>query len=157
MRKKQTTCKYGHPYSGNNLGIYGTTGKRYCRECRRRDHRGWWKRKNPNPRPVGAPPKLMPIQRPRLKLPDHPLAYSGGYVITSRKILYDKIGPGPHSCHWCKRSIDWIVMIKGKTRMGIVGDHLDNNWRNNSPENLVPACQRCNGTRWRHKSKFILP
>lgn len=75
----------------------------------------------------------------------HLLCTKSGYVMEHRKILYDSIGAGPHSCYWCRSPIDWNV---GKCVMGsLVPDHLDGDKKNNSLNNLVPACNRCNATR----------
>lgn len=72
---------------------------------------------------------------------DHPLAIADGTVFEHRKVLYDKIGPGPHMCHWrCGRMLSW----DGGPQLGICVDHLDNNRLNNDPENLVPSCRREN-------------
>lgn len=35
----------------------------------------------------------------------------------------------------------------GPRRGALVTDHLDGNTLNNNPDNLVPSCQPCNGTR----------
>jgi hypothetical protein len=35
MRKKLDFCKRGHPYSGENLYVNPTNGRRTCRECQR--------------------------------------------------------------------------------------------------------------------------
>lgn len=68
---------------------------------------------------------------------DHPLAHRGN-VAEHRKVLYDKIGPGPHPCHWkCGKILQW-------DRWHLVSDHLDGDTFNNNPDNLVPSCQGCN-------------
>lgn len=75
---------------------------------------------------------------------DHPLASAAGSLLEHRKVLYDKIGPGPHECHWnyfsrCgETSLEW-----GGTR-GVQADHLDGDRLNNDPENVVPSCLACN-------------
>lgn len=70
---------------------------------------------------------------------DHPLANGEGMVAEHRKVLFDKIGPGPHLCHWgCGRELDWGGCG------GIQADHLDGIKDNNDPKNLVPSCQSCN-------------
>jgi len=56
-----------------------------------------------------------------------------------RWVLLDKIGPGPHACHWCAKPLTWT----GRPDH-ITADHLDRNTHNNRPENLVPACHGCN-------------
>ena len=83
-----------------------------------------------------------------LRMKDHPLANRDGVVQEHRIILYDKIGPGTHRCHWCKVKIKWAPG-KGPRRGAIVTDHLDNNGKNNKPKNLVPSCNSCN--MWRSK------
>ena len=73
---------------------------------------------------------------------NHPLAAPDGKLYEHRKVLYDKIGPGPHLCHWgCGKLLDW----GGK--QGICADHLDGDRLNNTPENIVPSCMSCNRER----------
>ena len=83
----------------------------------------------------------------------HPLAGPGkrGEVLEHRKVLYDLIGPGPHPCHWCGRSLEW-----GGVR-GINVDHLNDVKDDNRPENLVPSCLNCNGRRGKppKQAKYI--
>lgn len=69
---------------------------------------------------------------------DHPLSCHNGEVKEHRKVLYDKIGPGQHSCYLCGREMEW-----GQ----IVVDHLDEDKLNNDPANLEPACRHCNWNR----------
>lgn len=80
----------------------------------------------------------------RMKLIDHPLSKTNGLVSVSRRNLYDTIGDGPHTCHWCQCLIDW------KQDLGnglITADHLDGNPDNNAPENLVAGCHACSSSR----------
>ena len=76
---------------------------------------------------------------------EHPLA-RGGRLYDHRRVLYDKIGPGPHRCYWqplsgCKTSLlEWD---------DIHVDHIDNDVTNNAPENLVASCNVCNRSRSR--------
>jgi hypothetical protein len=93
----------------------------------------------------GQPAKGCHVERKRYrKLTgqyDHPLAV-GGRIYEHRKVLYDKIGPGPHLCHWrCGRLVNW-----GGTK-GLHTDHVDGVRTNNDPDNLVPACPSCNKLR----------
>lgn len=78
------------------------------------------------------------------KRPGHPVAHADGRVRTHRANLYDKIGPGPHSCAWCGTEIDWYALDFSKQ---LVADHVDQDTWNNEPANLVPACNRCNLSR----------
>lgn len=72
----------------------------------------------------------------------HPLADEDGKVYEHRKVLYDKIGPGPHECHWgCGKLLDWGGVE------GVCVDHLDGDKENNSEKNLVPSCLPCNWSR----------
>lgn len=72
--------------------------------------------------------------------PDHPTAARGGLVYVHRAVLYDKLGPGAHPCHYCGRLVVW-----GDT---LCGDHLDGDKANNDPANLAPCCHGCNTKAW---------
>lgn len=84
---------------------------------------------------------------------DHPLARKSGVILEHRKNLFDKIGWGPHKCHWCKTKIQWRIgdtRYKGNSQRGILYvDHLDGDKRNNHQVNLVPSCVSCNLLRGR--------
>jgi hypothetical protein len=84
-----------------------------------------------------------------IKIPNHPLANIRGMVRYHRAVLYEKIGPGSHPCHWCGRAVEWTVQIRGLKPGMLVADHLDEDITNNDPRNLVPACGGCNGLRKR--------
>ena len=73
----------------------------------------------------------------------HPLAFAHGGVLEHRAVLYDAIGPGAHSCHWCRCTVDWGVSFPG----ALVVDHLDADRLNNDLANLVASCQPCNSSR----------
>lgn len=77
-------------------------------------------------------------------LPDHPLAGKNGNVYEHRAVLYDKLGQGPHPCHWCDTELDWLP--KG-TPGALQVDHLNGIGDDNRPENLVPSCASCNTAR----------
>jgi hypothetical protein len=81
-----------------------------------------------------------------IRAPQHPLATSWGTVLEHRKVLYDRIGGGPHPCHWCGKRLTWQVR-QGGGGSTLTVDHLDNNPANNRLTNLVPCCTRCNITR----------
>lgn len=82
---------------------------------------------------------------------DHPLATSGHVVLGHRKVLFEKIGQGPHPCHWNDRYGCGQVALSwgGLGGDSLCVDHLDNNPLNNDPANLVPCCTGCNVTRGR--------
>ncbi len=73
-----------------------------------------------------------------LKWPDHPLANGVGNIDEHRAVLYDAIGPGPHTCYWCGVEIQWPEAV---------ADHLNENKADNRIENLVLTCNECNRAR----------
>lgn len=77
--------------------------------------------------------------------PDHPIATSNGLVTVHRKVLYDKIGPGWHLCHWCHQPVSWSSTVPAFAR--ITADHLDNDKSNDDPSNLAATCMACNRAR----------
>lgn len=76
--------------------------------------------------------------------PGHPLARAQDKVYEHRVVLYERIGPGPHRCNWCARTVDWEPTDEVAL---LVADHLDGDGLNNAPENLVPSCIPCNAAR----------
>jgi hypothetical protein len=76
--------------------------------------------------------------------PAHPLADDQGLIYEHRRVLFEAIGIGPHSCHWCKATVSWLGH-GGQLRL--VVDHLDDRKANNDLANLVPSCHRCNSAR----------
>lgn len=80
---------------------------------------------------------------------DHPVAPPGGIVAVARIVLYKKIGPGEHPCHWCGTTLRWIAGGGPGTPGSLLADHLDWNRNNDDPANLVPSCHSCNGHRRR--------
>jgi hypothetical protein len=83
----------------------------------------------------------------------HPLASRNGEVKEHRAILYDRIGPGVHHCHWCDRLIEWLSSDRSTD---LCVDHLDDNKVNNDPENLVPSCFLCNWNRTEKRTASLL-
>lgn len=77
--------------------------------------------------------------------PSHPLARAQGKVFEHRVVLFERIGPGSHLCHWCGRRLDWEPTDESSALL--VADHLDGDGLNNQPTNLVPSCIPCNATR----------
>lgn len=74
--------------------------------------------------------------------PDHPLRKSGPRVYEHRVVFYEANGEGPFRCHVCGAVVTWDDMHV---------DHLNDNVKDNRPENLAPACPNCN--QWRGKDK----
>lgn len=74
----------------------------------------------------------------------HPLADKRGRVRLHRLVLWDRLGPGAHPCHWCGQELHWRPT---PDQVALVGDHVDANPTNNAAENIVAACQPCNATR----------
>lgn len=68
----------------------------------------------------------------------HPLAGKNGVVREHRAVAYDEYGEGPHPCHWCGKPLEWSE---------ICVDHLNGVKADNRPDNLVPSCNGCNGSR----------
>lgn len=81
--------------------------------------------------------------------PTHPLAGKTGRVSEARAILFNKIGFGPHPCHWCQILVDWSIGHTGYRVGDLITDHIDNNPFNDQLSNLVPSCGPCNGVRSR--------
>jgi hypothetical protein len=78
----------------------------------------------------------------------HPLAGKMGNLPEHRKVLYEKIGSGPHPCHWHPVSgCGQLNLQWGNGIDGIFADHLDEDRLNNDPHNLVPSCHKCNWDR----------
>jgi len=94
--------------------------------------------------------KLIWATRPRgesytkLYLPGHPLADARDAVGEHRAVLYAKLGPGQHPCHWCKALLEWRPVGAAQRSGSIKVDHLDGDPRNNDPTNLVASCNGCN-------------
>lgn len=72
-------------------------------------------------------------------MPGHQLADSKGTVYEHRLVLFNRIGAGPHGCHWCGTQVDWSD--------GLEADHLNNRRDDNRSANLVPSCHGCNTRR----------
>lgn len=79
-----------------------------------------------------------------ITLRDHPIATPSGRSYEHRFVLYEEIGPGWHSCHWCSRPVTWDQRT-GPDALEV--DHLNEVRDDNRIENLVASCGRCNGAR----------
>lgn len=84
-------------------------------------------------------PRATKQQYRRITLPGHPLADNTGRLLLHRYVLFEKIGYGPHLCHWCSTPVNW-----GRARGTLQPDHVDGDGLNNDPANLVPSCPPCN-------------
>lgn len=71
---------------------------------------------------------------------DHQLS-RGGRTLLHRIVLWEAIGPGPHTCRWCDRVVLWTY---GLPEDALVVDHVDRDTTNNARSNLVPSCSPCN-------------
>jgi hypothetical protein len=85
----------------------------------------------------------------QISAPGHPLISPTARQVIHlhRAVLYDKIGPGPHPCHWCGESVNWAITTldtPDRFKGVLVVDHLDNTDSNNDPSNLAPSCHSCN-------------
>jgi len=102
--------------------------------------------------------KVAKTARNRLrKLSEHPLAPPSGIVAVSRMVLFEKIGAGSHSCHWCGSRITWRVRnTTNLNKDDLVADHLNWDRTDDSPENLVPSCPVCNAHRTRANDQRLI-
>lgn len=98
---------------------------------------------------VQAKPQAIKTGTPRTYrtkyVPMHPLAGSNGKAYEHRVILFDSIGAGVHSCHWCGTQLEWLLP-KGSARNLLV-DHVNEDKGDNRITNLVPCCGSCNSAR----------
>lgn len=90
------------------------------------------------------------------RVPGHPIAPPSGTVAVARLVLYEKIGPGEHPCHWCGALVKWIAGGHVGTPGSLMADHLDWDRANDAPENLVPSCNHCNAHRTAHGGRAPL-
>jgi hypothetical protein len=82
----------------------------------------------------------------RVTVKGHPIADANGKSYAHRIALYKAIGQGPHRCHWCEwDGLEWGL---DKDPNNLIVDHLDTNYKNDRPENLVPTHKWCNDNKW---------
>lgn len=84
-------------------------------------------------------------RRSIMRDPSHPLATSRGYVLRSRLVLYNAIGPGPHPCALCDTPLEW--RLRSPRHGDLCVDHIDEDVTNDTLGNLRPTCVTCNATR----------
>lgn len=73
-----------------------------------------------------------------VKMPEHPLCQSSGWIFEHRMVAYTKYGAGQQECHWCGIRMPWDQMVV---------DHMNNVKSDNRPDNLVVTCNTCNRSR----------
>jgi hypothetical protein len=72
----------------------------------------------------------------------HFLARGSSHAYEHRVVYHKAHGDGPFPCYWCQSSVAWDDLHI---------DHLDDNKKNNSTDNLVASCAVCNQKRGQHK------
>jgi hypothetical protein len=80
------------------------------------------------------------------RAPGHPVTGKSAITFLHRILLYDKIGGGLHSCHYCHTPLAWqheLQRFPVGTKKLLV-DHVNNNPSDNADGNLVPCCHACN-------------
>ena len=76
----------------------------------------------------------------------HPAANPCGITGHHRIVLWDKLNGQDVPCHWCGNEVSWSKTYPNDLD-ALVVDHVNLDKHDNSPENLVPSCQRCNMSR----------
>lgn len=147
---KYIPCEYCGEDFKSPITLAGKTTRKFC--CMSCCTKNSW-----------ATGKITPMERKglwELKSPyrglvisGHPIGDKNGRIPEHRFVLFNKIGMGPHKCHWCSRDVVWGLDRKDPSRL--VVDHLDNQKMNNAPENLVASCQHCNIRRAHFKNLII--
>lgn len=112
----------------------------YCNSCYYRVHR------------TGTIDRRQLVQattRPdgyrKVRAPGHPTATASGHSMEHRKVVFDALAGAPPTCFWCAKALRWEA--KRRSNDAVVVDHLNDQKGDNRPENLVPACNRCNFAR----------
>lgn len=67
--------------------------------------------------------------------PDHPLACERGYVFEHRRVMWGQVGETVGACRICGRDEAWATCHV---------DHINNDRKDNRPENLRVLCRGCN-------------
>lgn len=72
----------------------------------------------------------------------HPMAAGQSRAYVHRMVYYDAHGAGPFNCKWCGKEVTWDNLHI---------DHLNEDKKDNSLENLAASCCRCNTGRGMEK------
>lgn len=75
------------------------------------------------------------------------LRIRGREIPKHRLVLFKKIGPGSHACHWCGKTVSWERLHLNDPENALIADHVDQDKENNHESNIVPSCNTCNSTR----------
>lgn len=75
----------------------------------------------------------------------HPIAPPSGVVAVARLNLWDRIGEGPHKCHWCGVDVSWFMSRYEEG--SLIVDHLNWDATDDTQNNLIPSCNTCNAHR----------
>lgn len=74
----------------------------------------------------------------------HPATNTCGVTPYHRVVLWDKLDGKNAACNWCGKDVFWDADDYDNL---LVVDHVNTVKNDNRPENLVPACHRCNVSR----------
>jgi len=77
--------------------------------------------------------------------PEHPLVSKNGYVYEHRYVYYNEVSKDTGDCRMCGKELTWVSACI---------DHINENKKDNRPENLRPLCMQCNAQRSR-KEEWI--
>lgn len=132
---------------GRPCAVQGCARKFFCQRWCKLHYQRWAKYGDPLGAHAFAGSVTAAGYRQRFR-PDHVLATRSGMLFEHREVLYAKIGPGAHPCHWCGRLVRWDIPVN-RGGLALVTDHLNDSRLDNRPENLEPSCIRCNTKRGR--------
>lgn len=126
--------------------LYQPWKPRYCSVSKcKREHKGHGmcafhlnRKKKGIPLDFEAP-KLAKKRYVIKTLKEHPLADVTGRIAEHRVVLFDSIKFLRVPCYWCGAPLQFGA--------NLCVDHLNHDRHDNSLQNLVPACNRCNAGR----------
>lgn len=101
--------------------------------------------------PLDFCPRKLDRKRYRLKqVGVHPLADKLGRAYVHRLVLFQSLGWMIVPCLWCGSPVSFLWK-------NIFADHLNHDRHDNSIQNLVPSCNRCNAGRTIKNSRIRIP